>query len=202
MLRAKFSVAALAAAILAMVSLTGCQPGNPMTEKVDASNPGALANWKYRHLDDLKPDQQKAFNTAIDELKLKAMAHGANGDDAIEARLDAEINGQTIGQVLQLGLGWKLARLEEQRTYLTSFLRENAKLKTRPGDTASADYLRQQRDSQTARRDQVDQQIAEVKAQMKSLGLEVKPSGMSKQAREMAEHPFASQPAPAATPGK
>jgi hypothetical protein len=61
------------------------------------------------------------------------------------------INGLTVRQLLQRGLGWELDRAEAERSALETGMRQNALMTTRPGDTDSSEYLIALKERQTAR---------------------------------------------------
>ncbi|HVU35366.1 MAG TPA: hypothetical protein VHE61_18155 [Opitutaceae bacterium] len=180
--------------LAAVAVLAGCSQGNPLDDHADAGTPHDYAMWHQRESDRLTVPQSQALDTAIEQLKLKAQAGGAKGD-AIDDAMRKEINGKTVREVLQLGYSWGLATLEEQRTYVDQFIKQNAELTTKPGDTASADYLAERRDEQTSRRRQLDQQISDLEDQMKSLGLAVVPAKLPPNAGKIPD-----QPQPSATP--
>ncbi|MGH8273822.1 MAG: hypothetical protein ACRES9_06160 [Gammaproteobacteria bacterium] len=161
--------------IFALAALIGCSGSDPLDQKVDAGSAHDFAMWRQRESDRLTNQQGDALNNAIDALKLKAQAQGATGD-AIDENLRKDIDGKTVREVMQLGYSWKLATLDEQRSYVDSFLKQNADLTTKPGDTASADYLATRRDEQTARRRALDLQISELTEEIKALGLKPEPA--------------------------
>jgi hypothetical protein len=167
---------AATAALIALFSFTSCQRGEPLDMKVDASSAAAYQNWRANDAQHLTPDQAKALDDAVQEFKLEAQVTGATGE-AIDSAALPKINGKTVRQAIEAGFGARLARLQQQRATIDNFLAQNAQLTTKPGDTASADYLRDRRDQQMRERESVDREITDTRDQLKFLDLPVPSTG-------------------------
>jgi hypothetical protein len=61
------------------------------------------------------------------------------------------VDGQPLRHVFQEGLGWGLERSEAERSTLEAGMKSNALMRTRPGDTDSANYLADLRERQVKR---------------------------------------------------
>lgn len=153
------------------VLLGGCGQTEPMEMKAPLS-PTSLAflRWRTEAAGRLMPAQREAFEQAVQELRLKEMAAGAT-QDGIDAAVGEKVAGKTVREVIALGLGAKIERLEAQRANLNTFIEQNAQLTTKEGDAASANYLARHRDEQVGRRDAMDREIADVRKRAQELGV-------------------------------
>jgi hypothetical protein len=148
---------------------SGCGPSDPLETKVIADDPVAFSMWESKSHDLLPPAQIQEFDDAVQEYKFHIMAEGkATGSEAVSDSMREAINGRTIRYVLQQGLGWKLSRLEAERAGLEGVMAQNAQMRTRPGDTASADYLNVFRKRQEAQLASVTEEIALTREKLKS----------------------------------
>jgi hypothetical protein len=160
-------VAAFGLLAAAFLAGAGCGPADPLEIKVSAESPIAFSMWESRIRDRLTQGQASGFDEAVQEFKFHIMAQAtATGSDAIDAEMRQEIDGRTIRYVLQWGLGWELSRLVAERAEIESAMTGNARLRTRPGDTASEDYLREFRRKQEAHLQSVDDQIKLVRGKL------------------------------------
>jgi hypothetical protein len=142
----------LAAACAFLLLLAGCGGGDPLDHKVDSGDQISFSIWESKAEASLTPDQVADMNTALQEYKFHIMAEGtAHGSEAIEAALMDAINGQTLRGIMLQGLGWELDRAEAERARLEDSLKKNAQMSTKPGDTASANYLSDLHERQVAR---------------------------------------------------
>jgi hypothetical protein len=150
--------AAFASACLLLLS--GCGGGDPLDRKVDSGNQIEFSMWETKVESDLTPDQVNDLKAALQEYRFHIMADGtAHGSEAIEAALMDTINGKTLRQVILQGLGWEFDRAEAERATLEDSLKKNAQMTTKPGDTASANYLSDLRDRQIGRRDKAAEEV-------------------------------------------
>jgi outer membrane murein-binding lipoprotein Lpp len=137
------ATARIFAAALACLALAGCGPSDPLDGRVDAADGLAFSMWRSNVERDLTPQQVVEFHVMA--------AGAASGSDAVEAAMRQMINGLTVRQLLQRGLGWELDRAEAERSALETGMRQNALMTTRPGDTDSSEYLIALKERQTAR---------------------------------------------------
>ena len=121
----------LAAALAAAQS---CGERELLTLKVSAASPAALVAWKARARDRMGPRLVGDFDDAVLEIRLRTLVAGRPDDDAARAA----INGRSLRQVLQLGLGYKLRRLESEWSTLDRSLRTGSQRGSMPGDRGTA----------------------------------------------------------------
>jgi len=146
------ATARIFAAALACLALAGCGPSDPLDGRVDAADGLAFSMWRSNVERDLTPQQVVDLDRSVQEIKFHVMAAGAaSGSDAVEAAMRQMINGLTVRQLLQRGLGWELDRAEAERSALETGMMQNALMTTRPGDTDSSEYLIALKERQTAR---------------------------------------------------
>jgi hypothetical protein len=135
-----------------LLLLAGCGSGDPLDHKVDSGNQMEFSMWEAKVEGNLTPEQVADLKASLQEYRFHIMADGtAHGSEAIEAALMDSINGKTLRAVILQGLGWELDRSEAERATLEDSLKKNAQMYTRPGDTASANYLSDLHERQVAR---------------------------------------------------
>lgn len=150
--------------------MVGCTPTPRLERKVPADSPSAFGSWQGRARSQFTPDEWREFEEALQEIKLKLMADNeASGTDNVNTAMRAKIDGRTVREVLQLGYSGKLWRLGVERSELERMINENATLLTRPGDTASAEYLERKHRDQTARLNKVIEQIRVIQEKLAAL---------------------------------
>jgi hypothetical protein len=164
-----------AARILAVALLcaaaAGCGPSDPLEGKVDAADGLAFSMWRSGAEHDLTPQQVIDLDRSVQEIKFHIMAGGAaSGGDAVDAAMRQMINGLTIRQLLQKGLGWELERAEAERSALETGMKQNALMTTRPGDTESADYLVALKERQTARLKAATDEVNQARERLAAAG--------------------------------
>jgi hypothetical protein len=141
----------LSVALLCMMA-AGCGPGDPMESKIEANDELSLSMWRSKVERDLTVQQVHDFDQATQEIRFHIMADGtASGSDAVAEAMRKAINGQTLRHVLQQGLGWEVQRAEAERSSLEAGMKANAQMRTRPGDTDSANYLSDLHERQATR---------------------------------------------------
>jgi hypothetical protein len=134
------------------LAAAGCGPSDPLDGTVSAKDELGLKMWRVDVARDLTPRQTADLDRALQEYRFHLMAAGTvHGTVEIEDAVLQMINGQTVRHVLQEGIGWELERAEAERATLEAGIRANALMRTRPGDTDSADYLIDLRSRQVAR---------------------------------------------------
>jgi len=118
------------------------------------------------------PAERVEFAKALQELKYHAMSgEGQAPGPGVNASVREQVAGLAVRQVLVTGLSIRLGRKqEEQRALLRSFVM-NARLRTKPGDDASAEFLESVRGGQSK---QLQSLHDEISALTKRLG-EVSP---------------------------
>jgi hypothetical protein len=142
----------LAVSAALCLAAAGCGPSDPLEKKVNAADNLSFTIWETKVEEVLAPEQAADMKQALQEYRFHIMAEGSvHGSEAIGDALMQMIDGKTLRQVLLQGLGWGLDRSEAERAQLEDSLKKNALMTTRPGDTASANYLADLRDRQVTR---------------------------------------------------
>jgi hypothetical protein len=156
---------------LACLAAAGCAPGDPLNGKVDASDGLAFSMWRSSAGHDLTPQQVIDVDRSVQEIKFHIMATGAaSGGEAVDAAMRQMINGLTVRQLLQQGLGLELKRAEDERSALETGMKNNALMTTRPGDTDSAEYLVALRERQTARLKAATDEVNQARERLAAAG--------------------------------
>jgi len=167
----------LVSALLGLL-VAGCGPNDPLEAKVDASDYTSFTMWRSRASGRLTPEQLGDFDHAVQAIKIRIMSVGqTTGSEAIDGAMLNLVDGKTVREVLRTGLGWELQLAEAERATLEDSLRKNALMRTRPGDTASANYLSDLHDRQTARFEAATQEVARIRARLAADGLPDNPAG-------------------------
>ena len=98
----------------------------------------------------LDREQWRDFDEAIQEIRFRmTIDHIASGGAAVDKATRDRINGRTVREVLAIGYTSMLDRLDIERAEAINVITTNARLVTRSGDTASADYLLKKRKAQS-----------------------------------------------------
>jgi hypothetical protein len=128
------------------------------------------------------PGLAREFDEAVQEIRLRFAAaglpEGAADDDARKA-----IDGRNLRQVLLQGFGWRLERLEFERSQIERALGKADLRGPMPADHAPEGYLAELRARQQARLKEVALEIAAARARLAS-------------ARDPEERDGGAQPAP------
>ena len=127
---------------LACLFLSACSPSDPLKKTVHAGSQVDFDMWRGDVGYDLTPKQWKNFDEAVQELKLAIQIdHTASGGASVDATMLQEIDGKTVGAVIRMGLEHELKRVTSVLDEAEDHVRENSRLRTEPGDQASADRL-------------------------------------------------------------
>jgi hypothetical protein len=116
-------------------------------------------------------EERTEFAKALQELKYHAISgEGLSPGPEIYAALREQLAGLAVRQVLVTGLSIKLGRKqEEQKALLRSFVM-NARLRTKPGDDASAEFLESVRGGQSKQLQSLHDEISALKKRIEELG--------------------------------
>lgn len=149
--------------------LAGCQ--KPVLDtRVSAASQEDLDRWLANEGARLTPGQQQELRNMEQELKVAIMTSGeATGSEAVNQRLLEKINGLTLREVLLRSHQAAADRLERERKLYQGTLDSQSSLRTRPGDTASADYVAATTGNTGETVDRLNDQIAKNNARIKEL---------------------------------
>lgn len=162
----RFNVWVFAALVLAC-GLSGCRPTHPLNQKISANSLVDHNLWRARVQSSLSQEQWADFDEAIQELRLKIMAEKvATLSRDVDEALWLKIHQRPLCEVMQEGFQFKLARLTAEREELAKVLAMNATLRTKRGDTASSDFLKNLRQDEANQIAALDGKIAKVQEQL------------------------------------
>jgi hypothetical protein len=142
--------------------VAGCRRTEPLDQPVSADSPQVFSSWKGDMRNRLSSQQWRDFDVATAEINFTIMTERrATGSAAIDEAMRSSVDGHTVREIVIMGYESKAARLRDERTTLEKNIQENARLRTRPNDTASADYLAMARQRQSERLAKVTAELAE-----------------------------------------
>ena len=156
--------------LLAALGAAGCQKTHALDVKVSAATAGAFSDWRIRVGSDLSAADWRAFDDAVQEIKLELMAaQEASGGAAVNAAARARIQGRTVREVLQAGWQGKVRRLGVERAELAVVIEKNSHLAIKPGNAASAVDLARTRQRQAEHLQRLTDEIAATEQKLKQL---------------------------------
>lgn len=98
------------------------------------------------------PEERTEFAKALQELKYHAMSgESQSPGPGVNASIREQVAGLAVRQVLVTGLSIKLGRKQEEEKALLRSIMMNHRLRPKPGDEASADFLQSVRSGQAKR---------------------------------------------------
>jgi hypothetical protein len=154
----------------------GCGPSDPLETRFKVQQAADYDQQRSLLPRGLSAEQLKDFDDAVLALKYDVMTRGeAKGSDAVMEQVVTQISGKTLREILGLGWSAKLHRLEVERVKLQELVDHNARLKTRPGDTASSDFLNSVRDEHARRVAVIVQDQETARRKLAELGVTVSP---------------------------
>jgi hypothetical protein len=116
------------------------------------------------------PEERAEFEQALQEMKFQAMlGDGPTKASAMRGDIRRQLAGKTVRDVLVLHCTIKLGRKQEQETALQRSVRMNARLRTKPGDEASADFLDGVRAEQAKQLESLQAEITTLVARIEAL---------------------------------
>lgn len=149
--------------------LIGCRPAHPLNQKISANSSIDHNLWRANVQGSLSREQWADFDEAIQEVRLKIMAeHVATLSADVEQALWERIHKRPLCEVMTEGFKFRLARLTEELAEKEKVLAINNSLRTKPGDTESADYLYNLREEATDELESLDAKIAKVQEQLRA----------------------------------
>jgi hypothetical protein len=158
-------------ALLAGLAAGACGPSDPLEGRVDAGDPLAFSIWRSEAAGRLTPAQLADLDKAVQEYRFHVMARGgASGSAAVEDAALRMIGGRSVRHVLRQGLGWALERASDEKAALEASMRQNALMRTRPGDTASEAYLADLADRQASRLRSAAAEVDHVRERLAAAG--------------------------------
>jgi hypothetical protein len=157
----------ISAGVLAL--LASCSRTDPRTARIVGGAPGNIANWRYRIEAQLPSADWHEFDAALQELKWSLKEEGAAANSsAVAAALAQRVENCTFNEVLRIGYGAKIRRLQALRSELKHAVDTNALLVT--VDDASALRLKHERDDQQQRLTALDEEIRQARKRLVELG--------------------------------
>jgi hypothetical protein len=159
------------AVLVAGLAVSACGPKDPLEGKVDAVDYVTYSMWRSATAGRLSPRQLADLDEAVQEIRFHIMAEGkVSGSAAVEDEALHVMEGQTVRRVLRQGLGWELKRASAEKSALEVSMTQNALMRTRPGDTASATYLSDLSDRQAARLKAATDQVNHARERLAAAG--------------------------------
>lgn len=150
---------------------SGCHPEEKLDEKVSASTPLDLMMWRTHIARRQRPEERLELDDMLQEIGISVMVRQiASGSEAVDAAIREEIDGITLRELLRRGQGARRQRLDLERVRLQICISRNACIQTRPGDTASADYLANVREKQLERWEKLGREICGADRRLNELG--------------------------------
>jgi hypothetical protein len=154
----------------------GCGPSDPLDTRFTVRQAADYNQQRSLLPRGLSAEQLKDFDEAVLALKYDVMTRGeTKGSDAVMEQVVSQISGKTLREILGMGWSARLQRLEVERVKLQELVDHNARLKTRPGDTASSDFLNSVRDEHARRVATIMQDQETARRRLAELGVAVAP---------------------------
>jgi hypothetical protein len=156
-----------ASILVALLAFAGCN--RPATEqKVDASSLTSYQLWLDQASGSLSPEQLQRVKQAESDIKLDVMAHGTgSGSDAVFQEFAAQINGKTVHEMIVLGLQDRIKRITADRDEAQRLYDDNSKIRAKPGDEASANYISVRVNEDKERMTRDNQQLEEAQSELR-----------------------------------
>jgi len=156
-----------ALALAAALAAPGCGRQEPLTLRVSAPSPSAFAAWRSGAAGQMGPGLARDFDEAVQEIRLRLAAAGLP-EGAADSAAEKAIDGRNIRQVLLQGFGWRLKRLEFERSQIERTLGKADLRGPMPADHAPEGYLAELRARQEARLTEVTLEITAARARLAS----------------------------------
>jgi len=157
----------VASGALALCAMCGCHRASPLDQKVPAKSPIDLTWWRLNKRESLNQDQWSDLDDAIQEIKIRMMIDKiASGSTAVDEAMRERIDNRAVREILQIGFRSKYDRLNIERAQLEVLMHENADVRTRPGDTESAEELRYRRKAQSDDLEILTKKIAQCESKL------------------------------------
>lgn len=159
-------------AVLGLALLVGCDRAPlPVLDLQVAKGDWADYHRSLQAISDRQtPEERKEFEQALQELKFQAMlGDGPSKNPVLRGEVREQIAGMSVRDVLILGGTIRLDRKKEQEKALLRSVLMNARLKTKPGDDASAEFLDGVRTEQARQMQALRAEIADLKQRLAEL---------------------------------
>ncbi len=148
----------------------GCGPKNVLDQKLSAADKDDLANSRTRLVREFTPEQTRIFDTAVQELKIKAMNAGINSIAGRGKSMLSAIDGKTVREAMIIGWQARLERLRSELDDMEGRYTHDQRLKTMADDSDSAKTLSNIRQNEKDIIDQLHQRLADTEATLRELG--------------------------------
>lgn len=153
-----------------------CRPTNLLEEKVDGRTAFGFATWRAHIAKSQTPQERQELDEMIQEISYSVTTRGkASGSVAVDEAVREEIDGLTVRELLLKGYGAKQQRLDLEKLVFEREVTENSRLRTRPGDSDSADYLALLRQRQGDRLDTIIRDLRFIDKRLEVLGGSLNP---------------------------
>lgn len=151
----------------ALAAAQGCREREPLTLRVSAPSQAEFLAWKAQARERMGPALVADFDDAVLEIGRRLRTEGGPGGEAVRAA----INGRNLREVLQLGLGYKLRRLELEASTLEMSLRGAGDVQRgrMPGDRGPAQATADLRARQQERLRAAQTEVAAVRTRLSSI---------------------------------
>jgi len=153
----------------ACAAASGCGPADPLELKVKADSYVSFSMWESHVRDRLDPGQMADFEEALQELRYRSMANGSASASDVDEAARGAIDGRSVRYVLELGLGWELGRLQDERSQLELAIHAYAVAPVAPGDAQAGEFVLVMRQKHEARLRTVNDKIASVRGKLVAL---------------------------------
>lgn len=153
--------------------LVGCgkAPGPVLDMKISDGDWKDYTDSLQAISDRQTPEERTEFGKAIQELKYHAISgEGLSPGPETYASLREQLAGLAVRQVLVTGLSIKLGRKQEEEKALVRSIMMNNRLRTKPGDDASADFLESVRSGQAEQLKSLRDEITALTKRIEELG--------------------------------
>lgn len=159
-------------AILATASMmiVGCGSKNPMDLEVKAASADEFSAFRERVSSQLTADQRTWFDTAVQELKMKAIDEGVKGIEGREQSVRAAMNGKSVRETIVLGWKARIARLEGELKDMEQKYAHDSQLKPSPDNAQAVRQVAIATQNEIDIMARLKQNIADSETVLKALG--------------------------------
>lgn len=136
-----YSLCRPALVVTLLYFVSGCSQKALLDREVRAGSSEEFMIYRTGLVGEFTPRLLQDFDTAIQELKLDAIAKGVAGAALRDQRIRAAANGKPVHQVLVLGWEARRSRLTNELNEMKERYAHDTKLLARPGSNESTQFL-------------------------------------------------------------